>query len=125
AFAAWKWWDKQANPDWLVEPPAATDVPEAATLTSVDGSGATLDPEDQAKEAEEQAAKRDEQSRRATASQRGGPGDPRDLPAHRAVSRETEGPSAICCPQTGGALVVEPRGVEPLTSAMQRQRSTN
>ncbi len=21
AFAAWKWWDKQANPDWLVEPP--------------------------------------------------------------------------------------------------------
>nr|WP_239063646.1 MULTISPECIES: DUF5324 family protein [unclassified Streptomyces] len=62
AFAAWKWWDKQANPDWLVEPPAATDVPEGATLTSVDGSGATLDPEVQAKEAEEQAAKRDEQS---------------------------------------------------------------
>ncbi|MFJ9666474.1 DUF5324 family protein [Streptomyces sp. NPDC101219] len=61
AFAAWKWWDKQANPDWLVEPPAATDVPEGATLTSVDGSGATLDPEVQAKEAEEQAAKRDEQ----------------------------------------------------------------
>lgn len=28
AFAAWKWWDKQANPDWLVEPPAATEVPE-------------------------------------------------------------------------------------------------
>lgn len=27
AFAAWKWWDKQANPDWLVEPPAATEVP--------------------------------------------------------------------------------------------------
>ena len=21
AFAAWRWWDKQANPDWLVEPP--------------------------------------------------------------------------------------------------------
>lgn len=62
AFAAWKWWDKQANPDWLVEPPAATDVPEGATLTSVDGSGATLDPEVQAKEAEAQAAKRDEQS---------------------------------------------------------------
>ncbi|MBD9732060.1 MULTISPECIES: DUF5324 family protein [unclassified Streptomyces] len=62
AFAAWKWWDKQANPDWLVEPPAATDVPEGATLTSVDGSGATLDPEVQAKEAEEQAAKRDDQS---------------------------------------------------------------
>ncbi|MEV6004421.1 DUF5324 family protein [Streptomyces griseomycini] len=37
AFAAWKWWDKQANPDWLVEPPAATDVSESATLTSVPG----------------------------------------------------------------------------------------
>ncbi|MFJ2110416.1 MULTISPECIES: DUF5324 family protein [unclassified Streptomyces] len=38
AFAAWKWWDKQANPDWLVEPPAATEVPERAPLASVDGS---------------------------------------------------------------------------------------
>ncbi|MFD9358173.1 DUF5324 family protein [Streptomyces sp. NPDC060031] len=28
AFAAWKWWDQQSNPDWLVEPPAATEVPE-------------------------------------------------------------------------------------------------
>ncbi|MFE9631727.1 DUF5324 family protein [Streptomyces sp. NPDC006463] len=27
AFAAWKWWDQQSNPDWLVEPPAATEVP--------------------------------------------------------------------------------------------------
>ncbi|MFJ5774791.1 DUF5324 family protein [Streptomyces sp. NPDC093094] len=60
AFAAWKWWDKQANPDWLVEPPAATEVPEAAPLTSVDGSG-PLDPEVQAKEAEEQAARPDDQ----------------------------------------------------------------
>ncbi len=52
AFAAWKWWDKQANPDWLVEPPAATEVPDT-TLTSVDGSaGAVLDPEVQAKQAE-------------------------------------------------------------------------
>ncbi|MBC2905622.1 DUF5324 family protein [Streptomyces cupreus] len=58
AFAAWKWWDKQANPDWLVEPPAATEVPESGRLTSVDGS-APLDPEVQAKEAEE-AANRDE-----------------------------------------------------------------
>ncbi|WP_432058178.1 DUF5324 family protein [Streptomyces sp. bgisy022] len=62
AYAAWKWWDQQANPDWLVEPPAATDVPEGTTLTSVDGSGATLDPEVQAKEAEEEAAKRDDQT---------------------------------------------------------------
>ncbi|CAL9513960.1 hypothetical protein SUDANB176_03711 [Streptomyces sp. enrichment culture] len=61
-FAAWKWWDKQANPDWLVEPPAATDVSESATLTSVDGSGgSTLAPEVEAKEAEEEASKRDEQ----------------------------------------------------------------
>lgn len=61
AFAAWKWWDKQANPDWLVEPPAATEVPESTRLTSVDGSGqSVLDPEVQAKEAEEEAAHRDE-----------------------------------------------------------------
>jgi hypothetical protein len=57
AFAAWKWWDKQANPDWLVEPPAATEVPETGRLTSVDGSGqSVLDPEVQAKEAESEAA---------------------------------------------------------------------
>nr|WP_223189191.1 DUF5324 family protein [Streptomyces sp. TRM68416] len=61
AFAAWKWWDKQANPDWLVEPPAATEVPETSRLASVDGSGqSVLDPEVQAKEAEEEAADRDE-----------------------------------------------------------------
>jgi hypothetical protein len=61
AFAAWKWWDKQANPDWLVEPPAATEVPESGRLTSVDGSGpSALDPEVEAKEAEEEAADRDE-----------------------------------------------------------------
>ncbi|MFJ5210938.1 DUF5324 family protein [Streptomyces nigra] len=60
AFAAWKWWDKQANPDWLVEPPAATEVPESNHLTSVDGTDqSVLDPEVQAKEAEE-AARRDE-----------------------------------------------------------------
>jgi hypothetical protein len=62
AFAAWKWWDRQANPDWLVEPPAATEVPEGGRLASVDGSGeAVLDPEVQLKEAEEEAAERDEQ----------------------------------------------------------------
>ncbi|MEN8649771.1 DUF5324 family protein [Streptomyces sp. 21So2-11] len=61
AFAAWKWWDKQANPDWLVEPPAATEVPDRAPLTSVDGSSQALDPEVQAKQAEAEAdsAKRD------------------------------------------------------------------
>jgi hypothetical protein len=61
AFAAWKWWDKQANPDWLVEPPAATEVPASDRLTSVDGTGQPdLDPEVQVKEAEEEAAERDE-----------------------------------------------------------------
>jgi hypothetical protein len=59
AFAAWKWWDKQANPDWLVEPPAATGVPESGRLTSVDGSGqGVLDPE--VREAEEGTPDRDE-----------------------------------------------------------------
>ncbi|CAL9514793.1 hypothetical protein SUDANB145_03693 [Streptomyces sp. enrichment culture] len=61
AFAAWKWWDKQANPDWLVEPPEATEVPEPGRLSSVDGSGATLDPEVEAKQAEDEAAKGDDQ----------------------------------------------------------------
>lgn len=28
AYAAYRWWDRQANPDWLVEPPAATEVSE-------------------------------------------------------------------------------------------------
>ncbi|GHB24811.1 hypothetical protein GCM10010377_13500 [Streptomyces viridiviolaceus] len=61
AFAAWKWWDKQANPDWLVEPPAATEVPENGRLSSVDGSGdAILDPEVQAKQAQDEAAEGDE-----------------------------------------------------------------
>lgn len=55
AFAAWKWWDKQANPDWLVEPPAATEVPETGpNLTSVDGvvEAEGLDPEVEAKQSE-------------------------------------------------------------------------
>jgi hypothetical protein len=60
AFAAWKWWDKQANPDWLVEPPAATEVSDRSALTSVDGSPEALDPEVQAQQAEAEARKRDE-----------------------------------------------------------------
>lgn len=60
AYAAWKWWDKQANPDWLVEPPAPTEVSERATLTAVDGTAeaAALDPEVQAKQAEAEAEER-------------------------------------------------------------------
>ncbi|MFF3938622.1 DUF5324 family protein [Streptomyces phaeofaciens] len=63
AFAAWRWWDKQANPDWLVEPPAATEMPASNGLASVDGSpdASVLDPEVQAKQAEEEAAKRDDE----------------------------------------------------------------
>ncbi|MFG2718633.1 DUF5324 family protein [Streptomyces sp. NPDC048416] len=64
AFAAWRWWDKQANPDWLVEPPEPTEVAADRTpLASVDGSSAdALDPEVQAKqaEAEAEATDRDE-----------------------------------------------------------------
>ncbi|MET7351530.1 DUF5324 family protein [Streptomyces mirabilis] len=60
ACAAWKWWDKQANPDWLVEPPAATEVPETGRLSSVDGTGLSdLDPEVQAKQAEEETDRDD------------------------------------------------------------------
>jgi hypothetical protein len=42
AFAAWKWWNKQNNPDWLVEPSEATEMDDrasmngSATLTVVD-----------------------------------------------------------------------------------------
>lgn len=57
AYAAWRWWDKQANPDWLVEPPAPTEVSdERAPLTSVDGSGEpVLDPEVRAKQADSES----------------------------------------------------------------------
>ncbi|MET9958010.1 DUF5324 family protein [Streptomyces sp. NPDC006326] len=36
AFAAWKWWDQQSNPDWLVEPPAATEVSRESAATGFD-----------------------------------------------------------------------------------------
>ncbi|MEV5987251.1 DUF5324 family protein [Streptomyces sp. NPDC052051] len=55
ACAAWKWWDKQTNPDWLVEPPAATEVPQGDRLASVDGSGANpLDPDVQTMRADDE-----------------------------------------------------------------------
>jgi hypothetical protein len=64
AVATWKWWDKQANPDWLVEPPAATEISDRPPLTSVDGSPETLDPEVdpevQAKQAEAESGDRDD-----------------------------------------------------------------
>ncbi|WP_328537807.1 DUF5324 family protein [Streptomyces sp. NBC_00344] len=63
AFAAWKWWDKQANPDWLVEPPAPTEVSDRPNLNAVDGSAAALDPEVQAKQAEAEADDTDRDDR--------------------------------------------------------------
>jgi hypothetical protein len=38
AAGLWKWWDKQSNPDWLVEPPATTEVGGRTSLTAVDGT---------------------------------------------------------------------------------------
>ncbi|GAA2792016.1 DUF5324 family protein [Streptomyces showdoensis] len=63
AFCAWRWWDKQANPDWLVEPPAPTEVDEETGLSSVDDGGSSLDPEVAAKEADAEATDRDEERR--------------------------------------------------------------
>lgn len=61
-YAVWRWWDKQANPEWLVEPPAPTEVDDRAPLSSVDGSpsaSAILDPEVEAKQADAEAAGED------------------------------------------------------------------
>ncbi|WP_093710748.1 DUF5324 family protein [Streptomyces sp. 2131.1] len=58
-YAVWRWWDKQANPEWLVEPPAPTEVDDRGPLSSVDGSPSTsaiLDPEVEAKQADAEAA---------------------------------------------------------------------
>lgn len=50
AYGAWRWWDKQANPDWLVEPPAATELGEELSEGST-----VLDPEVRAKQDEAEA----------------------------------------------------------------------
>ncbi|MFC9293189.1 DUF5324 family protein [Streptomyces sp. NPDC057011] len=55
AFAAWKWWDQQSNPDWLVEPPAATE------LSAQDAAPASFDDELAAKEREAGSAADDTQ----------------------------------------------------------------
>ncbi|MCX5074493.1 DUF5324 family protein [Streptomyces sp. NPDC060334] len=55
AYAAWKWWDRQSNPDWLVEPPAATE------LSSRDSAPASFDDELAAKEQEARSAGDDQQ----------------------------------------------------------------
>ncbi|MDJ1131629.1 DUF5324 family protein [Streptomyces iconiensis] len=70
AYAAWRWWDRQTNPDWLVEPPAATEVSDRGSLTTVPtvngshsetGGEAPLDPEVQAKQADAEADERRDQ----------------------------------------------------------------
>ncbi|MFI0738018.1 DUF5324 family protein [Streptomyces sp. NPDC021100] len=80
AVAAWRWWDKQANPDWLVEPPAATEIADRPHLTSVDGSGdrSPLDPEVQAKQAEAEAASAENEK---AAEDRAGDGKKEDDPS--------------------------------------------
>jgi hypothetical protein len=60
AFAVWKWWERQANPDWLVEPPPPTEVGDADPFAVVDersdtGRDPELDPEVEAKQAEADA----------------------------------------------------------------------
>ncbi|WP_338320454.1 DUF5324 family protein [Streptomyces lonarensis] len=52
AYVAWRWWDQQANPDWLVEPPVATEVGQDAYAEE---RGGAVDPEVEAKQAEAEA----------------------------------------------------------------------
>ncbi|MFD1828952.1 MULTISPECIES: DUF5324 family protein [Streptomyces] len=42
AAAVWKWWEKQSSPDWLVEPPAATEISGGEALME---SGGNPEPE--------------------------------------------------------------------------------
>lgn len=68
-YAAWRWWDRQANPDWLVEPPVATEAHDRPPLTSVDGS----DRSSSEQEAQPKAAE-DKHSRQG----KNGSADPKD-----------------------------------------------
>jgi len=58
--AAWKWWQRQSNPDWLVEPPV-TPLPLRTTPATGPASGSSasgalpLDPEVEAKQADTEA----------------------------------------------------------------------
>lgn len=44
AYVAWRWWDQQSNPDWLVEPPAATE-PSAQDAAAFDEAQAAKEEE--------------------------------------------------------------------------------
>jgi len=46
AFAAWKWWSKQSNPDWLVEPTEPTEATDSSGQPGSEGSLTVLDPHD-------------------------------------------------------------------------------
>ncbi|UGY92587.1 DUF5324 family protein [Streptomyces gobiensis] len=49
AVAAWRWWDKQANPDWLVEPPAPTEVDDRSPISPTEGAPLEAEVETEAK----------------------------------------------------------------------------
>lgn len=65
AVVAWRWWDRQVNPDWMVEPPEATepdtdaasttrivdDTESADRETRIDRADAGPDPDAQARQA--------------------------------------------------------------------------
>ncbi|MFD5412052.1 DUF5324 family protein [Streptomyces nojiriensis] len=55
AYAVWRWWDQQSNPDWLVEPPAATE------LSARDAAPAGFDEELARKEREAESGPDDKQ----------------------------------------------------------------
>ncbi len=70
-IAAWRWWNRQTNPEWLIEAPSATEPaederltpghvasPTRTTVENADHSGDGLDPEVRAKQADEDAANR-------------------------------------------------------------------
>ncbi|GAB2574647.1 DUF5324 family protein [Streptomyces capparidis] len=59
-YAAWTWWNRQTNPDWLVEAPEPTELSDRGrgSLESVDGSEPLVDPEVEAKQAEAEEAER-------------------------------------------------------------------
>ena len=43
--AAWMWWTRQTNPQWLVEPAAATEmVSSSGGISAVDGTGPSMEP---------------------------------------------------------------------------------
>ena len=68
AYAVWRWWDRQANPEWLIEPPAATEVPDdsarSAPQSAGNGGVTSLDPEVRAKQKDARRAERVARERR-------------------------------------------------------------